>query len=64
MGLGLDNIAKNLILFGILLCKLSSIIMFLDIAFKDAIKDVTNSESNYCNFAKTLHLLPLIPELA
>ena len=30
-------------------------IRFLDIAFKDVIKDVTDSESKYFDFSKTLH---------
>ena len=31
---------------------------FLDIAFKDVIKDVTESESKHLNFSKTLHQSP------
>ena len=31
---------------------------FLDIAYKDVIKDVTDSESNYFDFSKTLHRSP------
>ena len=33
-------------------------IRFLDIAFKDVIKDVTDSESKYFDFSKTLHRSP------
>ena len=33
---------------------------FLDIAFKDVIKDVTDSESKYFDFSKTLHRSPPI----
>ena len=35
-------------------------IRFLDIAFKDVIKDVTDSESKYFDFSKTLHRSPPI----
>ena len=31
---------------------------FLDIVFTDAIKDVTESESKYLNFSKSLHRSP------
>ena len=31
---------------------------FLDIAYKDVIKDVTDSESKYFDFSKTLHRSP------
>ena len=34
---------------------------FLDIAYKDVIKDVTDSESNYFDFSKTLHRSPPSP---
>ena len=37
-------------------------IRFLDIAFKDVIKDVTDSESKYFDFSKTLHRLPPKPK--
>ena len=33
---------------------------FLDIVFTDAIKDVTDSESKYLDFSKTLHRSPPI----